>query len=85
MERLGAEGDALSLAMRIVAAAAVDICAQKDCDRLRELQEADGGFPSECWIYKYGATGMLLANRGLTTAIALQAVRAVDRLEKEVK
>lgn len=76
-ERMGATGDAMSLAMRIIAAATVKLQDKVDCETLLQTQEDDGGFPIG-WMYKYGATGMLLGNKGLSTALAIQAIKAVE-------
>lgn len=80
-ERMGATGDAMSLAMRIIAAATVKIQDRVDCETLLQTQEDDGGFPIG-WMYKYGATGMLLGNKGLSTALAIQAIKAVEAFPK---
>jgi hypothetical protein len=78
-ELIGAPGDALALAMRIIAAASVGVADTLDCDRLLEMQDQDGAFRPG-WFYKYGASGLLIGNDGVTTALALQAIRAVQEL-----
>lgn len=82
-ERSGAEADALGLAMRIIAGAAVGIRMYVDYERLLSMQSADGSFPLG-WAYKYGGSGMLLGNQGWTTALAVQAIKAFEALEQEV-
>lgn len=79
-EHFGAEGDALALAMRIHAAAAVDVCDSRDYERLGKMQNADGSWPTG-WIYKYGARDILIGNQGLTTALAVSAMRNYRELE----
>ncbi|KAJ6499258.1 Haloacid dehalogenase-like hydrolase-domain-containing protein [Mycena sanguinolenta] len=54
-ERVGVEGDALQLAMRIVACNSLGVRNTVDLRRLRELQCEDGGFEIG-WMYKYGSS-----------------------------
>lgn len=79
-ERFGADSDALALAMRVVAAARSGLCDLVDHRRLLALQEEDGSWPVG-WMYKYGGSGVLIGNKRLTTAIAVEALRAMDDLE----
>ena len=76
LERLGAEGDALALAMRINACMTMLIRNQVDYERLLRLQEEDGGFPLG-YMYKYGGSRVLIGNKGLTTALSLKAIEAI--------
>ncbi|KAJ8482994.1 hypothetical protein ONZ51_g4991 [Trametes cubensis] len=74
-ERFGATGDALALSMRIHAALSVGLLNDsRDYERLLTMQEEDGSWPTG-WIYKYGASGILVGNKGLTTAMAVTAIR----------
>ena len=73
-ERFGSEGDALSLAMRIIAAASVGLCDEVDHERLLMLQETDGSWPIG-WLYKYGSNGALIGNKALATAFAWRAIQ----------
>jgi hypothetical protein len=76
LEREGCTGDALALAMRVVVGAAVGLRLERDLAALLPLQYEDGGWgPS--WIYKYGSSGIKIGNRGLTTALALNAIAAL--------
>ena len=76
LERAGCAGDALALAMRMIAGAAVGLRLERDLAALLPLQYEDGGWgPS--WIYKYGSSGIKIGNRGLTTALALNAIAAL--------
>ena len=79
-EHFGAEGDALALAMRIHAAAAVDLCDSRDYECLKRMQEADGSWPMG-WMYRIAARGILIGNKGLTTALAVSAMRNYKELE----
>ncbi|KAG8217264.1 HAD-like protein [Butyriboletus roseoflavus] len=83
-EHFGGEGDALALAMRIHAAAVVDLCDSRDYERLRRMQEADGSWPL-AWMLKYGASGVVLGNKGLTTAFAVSAMRNYNELERRLR
>jgi hypothetical protein len=77
LERAGAPGDALALAMRVLAGVVVGLRMERDLAALLPLQCEDGGWgPS--WIYKYGSSGIKIGNRGLTTALALNAIAALD-------
>lgn len=82
-ERSGAEGDAQQLAMRIIAGASMGMRMIVDYERLIRLQEEDGSFPMG-WAYKYGGSGILLGNKGWTTALAVKAIKAFDTLDKEL-
>ncbi|KAJ3768109.1 HAD-like domain-containing protein [Lentinula raphanica] len=73
-ERLGMKGDALALAMRVLCCNFVGIDATGDLMTLRSMQDIDGGWP-DGWFYKYGSNGVLIANRGFTTALAINAIK----------
>ena len=76
LERAGYPGDALALAMRVLAGAAVGLRMERDLEALLPLQREDGGWEPS-WVYKYGSSGLKLGNRGLTTAFALNAIAAL--------
>ncbi|KAF9650600.1 HAD-like protein [Thelephora ganbajun] len=78
-ERIGSEGDALALAMRILACASVGIRDEMDLRTLLSLQQEDGGWEAG-WLYKYGSSGTTIGNRGLTTALAINAIEALNHL-----
>lgn len=82
VERTGTDGSALDLAMRIIAGATVGHRMYVDYERLLKMQRADGSFPMG-WAYKYGESGIILGNQGWTTALAVQAIKAFENLEKE--
>ncbi|KAM5539704.1 hypothetical protein V8D89_006517 [Ganoderma adspersum] len=73
-ERFGLPGDALALAMRVLAAASVGVHDVQDYQWLLSLQEDDGSWPLGC-MYIYGLSGIGIGNQGLTTAMALEAIQ----------
>ncbi|KAJ7096276.1 Haloacid dehalogenase-like hydrolase-domain-containing protein [Mycena epipterygia] len=73
-ERIGVEGDALQLSMRIVACASVGLRDDVDLRTLLMLQCEDGGWEIG-WIYKYGSSGIKIGNRGLSSAFAIKAIK----------
>ncbi|KAL4743164.1 hypothetical protein BDV11DRAFT_166572 [Aspergillus similis] len=73
VERVGLPGDALALAMRLLAARYVGIVDVIDEERLREMQCEDGGWKVG-WLYRYGKTDVRIGNRGLATALAVKAL-----------
>ena len=82
-ELFGTKSDALALAMRIIAAASMALTHKPDVHHLLSMQQLDGSW-TEGWFYKYGSSGLLIGNDGVTTALALQALEAVSDLESEV-
>ena len=78
-ESIGSEGDPLALAMRILACASAGIRDEIDLRTLLTFQQEDGGWEAG-WIYKYGSSGIRIGNRGLTTALAINAVEALKDL-----
>lgn len=82
LERAGCPGDALALAMRVLAGAAVGLRMERDLAALLQLQCEDGGWELG-WVYKYGSSGLKLGNRGLTTALALNAISALYPQEQQ--
>ncbi len=81
-ERFGEPGDASALSMRILAAAACGLQDRRGYDQLLMLQEEDGAWPTGL-IYKYGMSDILIGNKGLTTAMAVAAIRKSRELEAE--
>ncbi|KAG5635632.1 hypothetical protein H0H81_010566 [Sphagnurus paluster] len=76
-ERIGAEGDALALAMRIIISDFIGITNEVDLRALLPLQCEDGGWEIG-WMYKYGSSGIRIGNRGLATALAIKAIKAMS-------
>ena len=77
LERTGATGDALALAMRVLAGNVVGLRLEHDLAQLLPLQHEDGGW-GPGWMYKYGSADIKIGNRGLTTALALNAISALQ-------
>lgn len=77
-ERIGAEGDALAFAMRILTCACVGVRDDVDLRMLLPLQCEDGGWDIG-WIYRYGSSGIKIGNRGLTTALAINAIEVMEK------
>jgi FMN phosphatase YigB (HAD superfamily) len=75
-ERIGADGDSLALAMRILVCDFVGVRDEVDLRTLLTLQCEDGGWEVG-WMYKYGSSGISIGNRGLATALAVKAVEAM--------
>ncbi|KAJ7750444.1 hypothetical protein DFH07DRAFT_827824 [Mycena maculata] len=79
MKLLGSPGDALVLCMRILVAADVGLCDKAEHERLLTMQEVDGSGPMG-WMYKYGAVVILIGNKRLTMALAINALKEVEAL-----
>jgi len=77
-ERIGAEGDSSALSMRILTCDFVGIRDEVDLRKLLALQCEDGGWEIG-WIYKFGASGICVGNRGLSTALAIKAVETMSQ------
>lgn len=74
-ERIGAAGDALALAMRILVCNFVGIRDEIDLRTLLSMQCIDGGWEAG-WMYHYPTSGVSIGNRGLTTALAIKAIES---------
>ena len=72
-ERIGTNGDSLSLSMRIWACSVVGVVDDFDLWKLLTLQTSNGSW-EDGWFYKYGSSGILIGNIGLTTAFAIKAI-----------
>ncbi|KAF9259507.1 HAD-like protein [Marasmius fiardii PR-910] len=83
-ERVGMKGDALALAMRVLCCSQEGIDASVDVIALRELQDVDGGW-RDGWFYRYPIGDAVVANRGFTTALAINALKAHGRLQENSK
>lgn len=73
--------DALSLAMRLIAcktARIPDAEVIEDIKSLKMMQEIDGGWPW-CSMYKAPIAGGGIGNRGVVTAMAVQALSMMDK------
>ncbi|RDX55002.1 hypothetical protein OH76DRAFT_856104 [Lentinus brumalis] len=78
-ELIGAPGDAIALAFRVVTCASLGVKNEIDMRNLLPLQQEDGGWEIG-WIYKYGISGMKIGSRGYTTAMAIKAIEDLDKL-----
>jgi hypothetical protein len=76
LERAGVPGDALALSMRVLAGAVVGVRMERDLAALLPMQCEDGGWDLS-WVYKLGSLDVKIGNRGLTTALALNAIAAL--------
>ena len=72
-ERVGQDGSALDLAMRVLTCRSLGLSYDVDRRALLDLQCEDGGWEAG-WMYKYGSTGVQVGNRGVTTAMAVKAI-----------
>lgn len=79
-EQFGRPGSSLMLAMRIIAAGTVHLHDSRDYSQLLMNQDSDGSW-KDGWMYKYGASGVLIGNVGLTTALAVQAIKVYQGLQ----
>ena len=84
-EHLGQfDTDPLAISMRLLTAHALGISQRTtnriaiDLEQLCILQQADGSW-DEGPLYKYGSRDVSIGNRGLTTALAINAIRAYRR------
>ena len=77
-ERVGLNGSALDLAMRILTCDLLDINCGVDRRALLDIQCEDGGWQAGS-LYRYGSTGINLGNRGVTTAMALKAIACSEK------
>ena len=79
-ERFGVEADPLSLAARILAAIAVDIVDFRDLETLSSMQCENGSWGGNSWFFKTPETAIKIRNDGVTTALAVHAIRQVGKL-----
>jgi hypothetical protein len=82
-ERVGKYGSALDLAMRIILCDALGVDSGNDLQTLLGLQLPDGSWEAG-WMYQYGSTGVRIGNKGLTTALALKAIKSAGQQQKSV-
>lgn len=66
--------DPLAIAMRILLSTKLGLTSDPvDISDLLRMQERNGSWTGG-WFYKYGSSGVLIENTGLTTALALKAL-----------
>jgi hypothetical protein len=75
-ERIGASGDAVALAMRILVCKSLGIKNEIDARSLLAMQCEDGGWEL-CWMFRQPTASANVGNRGVTTAFAVNAINAV--------
>ena len=79
LERVGRESDAVSLAMRIAVCKQVGVKEEAEIDyKALLLQQCEDGGWDNCWIYRYGIFDIKIGSRGLTTALALEAIEYME-------
>ncbi|KAI1325103.1 HAD-like domain-containing protein [Xylariaceae sp. FL0255] len=67
--------DAWGTAMRCLAAQNMGLDCSRDINRLQQLQNSDGSWKKDSWIYRYGSSGILVGCGGLVTAAAVRALK----------
>ncbi|KAF8992603.1 HAD-like protein [Cyathus striatus] len=83
-ERFKIPCDSISLAMRVfVAARLFDLVDDYDVSVLIDMQQSDGSWRKGCF-YTYGIASHRVENVGLTTALALCAIREVRRVRQRI-
>jgi hypothetical protein len=80
-ERIGANSDSMALAMRILVCKALGVRDEVDARSLLTLQCEDGGW-EPCWMFRLPVTMVKVGNRGLTTALAVNAIKAIMELPR---
>ncbi|OQE07917.1 hypothetical protein PENVUL_c011G08253 [Penicillium vulpinum] len=75
IERIGAGGDALCLAMRLCVCNSLGIANRPDFDTLTALQCKDGDWEPS-FMYLFPGSGRRLGSRGVTTALAVKALQS---------
>jgi hypothetical protein len=79
-ERIGREGDVLALVMRVDVCAKLGVRNDGDLEKLLGMQGEDGGWGTG-WVYRYGSSGIQIGNRGVTTALAINAIKGMRELQ----
>ena len=82
LERSQADGDALSLACRVVTAARCGIADKNNLDRLMTLQQADGSWQRGV-IYRWNRKLAHGYHQGLTVSLAMLACEEFDKLRSK--
>ena len=75
-------GDALAIAMRIICCEEYGFDASIDAAKLRAMQEIDGGW-QDGWFYRNAVEGVVVANRGVTAAFAVKAIKMSSRKQMD--
>ncbi|CCD33681.1 hypothetical protein BofuT4_P066400.1 [Botrytis cinerea T4] len=72
-ERIGLNGSALDLAMRITTCVQMGVSCESDRRALLDMQCGDGSWEAG-WMYQYGSNGVKIGNCAVTTAMAVAAL-----------
>jgi hypothetical protein len=62
--------------MRLLVCCGLGIQNEVDFNTLLSMQQTDGGWPLS-WVYRMGSSSGKISSRGLATAFAINAVRAI--------
>lgn len=76
-------GDAMTLAMRLLAGYYCGLSNRTDMSRLLALQREDGSF-GQGWLCRYGKSQVLLGSRFLTVALAVRAIELMSEAGGEL-
>lgn len=76
-ERIGLDGNAVCLAIRLLICQKLGIPNSKDFQALLALQEEDGGF-GVGWYYNFGRSKVRIGHRGLTAALSVEALKGAS-------
>ena len=83
-DRVNRPGDSFVIASRVLACQELNVSTQSDIQRLKELQECDGGWEMG-WISRFGRSKKMIGNRGIPTAWAIKALDYQEALEHEAQ
>jgi hypothetical protein len=83
-DRVNSPGDSFVIASRVLACQKLNVSTQSDIQRLKELQECDGGWEMG-WISRFGRSKKMIGNRGIPTAWAIKALEHQEALEHEAQ
>ena len=73
-ERIALPGDPIALAMRLIVCNQFGIVDRADLEALLAMQCEDGGWEMGI-LYQYASKKLKIGNRGVSTAMALQAIK----------
>ncbi|KAM4057171.1 HAD-like protein [Hirsutella rhossiliensis] len=72
--RMGTDKEVLAAALRLLAAQSLDLDSPEDLQTLLTTQQLDGGWELG-WMLTYGNVAVKIGNRGVTTSMAVKAIR----------
>lgn len=72
-ERVGADGDACCLGMRVLTCNYLGIENHPDRQKLADMQQEDGGWEASC-MYMFPGADRKVGNRGTSSAFAVKAL-----------